>query len=45
MSGFTGAWVFYHYVLNKARSTCPEAIRKAAYEVDIPSGGTTWDGA
>ncbi len=40
MSGFTGAWVFYHYVLNKAGSTDPEAIRKAAYEVDIPSGGT-----
>jgi branched-chain amino acid transport system substrate-binding protein len=40
MSGFTGAWVFYHYVLNKAGSTDSEAIRKAAYQVDIPAGGT-----
>ena len=40
MTAFTGAWVFYKYVLSKAGSTNPEAIRKAAYEVDIPLGGT-----
>jgi branched-chain amino acid transport system substrate-binding protein len=40
MSAFTGAWVFYKYVLSKAGSLDPEAIRKAAYQVDIPMGGT-----
>ena len=40
MSAFTGAWVFYKYVLSKAGSLDPEALRKAAYQVDIPFGGT-----
>jgi len=40
MSAFTGAWVFYQHVLSKAGSSDPEAIRKAAYQVDIPAGGT-----
>jgi branched-chain amino acid transport system substrate-binding protein len=40
MSAFTGAWVFYKYVLGKAKSLDPEAIRKAAYQVNIPFGGT-----
>ena len=40
MSAFAGAWVFYHNVLGKAGSTDPEAMRKAAYQLDIPSGST-----
>jgi len=40
MSAFASAWVFYHNVLAKAGSTDPEAIRKAAYELDIPFGST-----
>jgi len=40
MSAFTGAWVFYNYVLAKTNSLDPEAIRKAAYNIDIPMGGT-----
>lgn len=40
MSAFTGAWVFYQHVLAKVGSSDPEAIRAAAYQVDIPAGGT-----
>jgi branched-chain amino acid transport system substrate-binding protein len=40
MSAFTSAWVFYLNVLSKAGSTDPEAIRKAAYQLDIPIGST-----
>jgi branched-chain amino acid transport system substrate-binding protein len=40
MSAFTSAWVFYNYVLAKTGSLNPEAIKKAAYKVDIPKGGT-----
>jgi len=40
MSAFTGAWIFYKYVLSKAQSLDPEAIRKAALQTDIPMGGT-----
>jgi len=41
MTAFTGAWVFYKYVLSKVGSAAdPEALKKAAYQVDIPIGGT-----
>lgn len=40
MSSFTGAWVFYKYVLAKTGSLDPEALKTAAYKVDIPIGGT-----
>jgi branched-chain amino acid transport system substrate-binding protein len=40
MSAFTSAWVFYNYVLAKTGSLNPEAIKKAAYKVDIPKRGT-----
>jgi len=40
MSAFTGAWVLYSHILPKAGSLDPEAIRKAALQIDIPEGGT-----
>lgn len=40
MSAFTGAWVLYKHIFPKAGSLDPEAIRKAALQVDIPEGGT-----
>jgi branched-chain amino acid transport system substrate-binding protein len=40
MSAFTSAWVFYNYVLAKTGTLDPEAIKTAAYKVDIPKGGT-----
>ena len=33
--------VFYESVLAKAGSLNPEALRKAAADIDIPNGGTT----
>jgi branched-chain amino acid transport system substrate-binding protein len=39
-SAFMSAWVFYNNVLAKTNSLNPDAIRKAAYAVDIPVGGT-----
>jgi len=40
MSAFTGAWVFYTQVLAKTASLNPDTIKKAAYKIDIPVGGT-----
>ncbi len=40
MSAFTGAWILYTQIIPKAGSLDPDAIRKAAYQVDIPEGGT-----
>ena len=40
MSAFTGAWVLYHYILPKAGSMDPEAIRNSAMQINIPEGGT-----
>jgi branched-chain amino acid transport system substrate-binding protein len=40
MSAFTSAWVFYTQVLAKTASLDPEAVKKAAYKIDIPMGGT-----
>jgi len=38
--GFVGAQVLFEEVLPKAGSLDPEAVRKAALEVDIPKGNT-----
>jgi branched-chain amino acid transport system substrate-binding protein len=38
---FSSAMVFYESVLPKAGSLDPEALRKAAADLDIPDGGTT----
>jgi len=38
---FSSAMVFYESVLAKAGSLDPEALRKAAADIDIPNGGTT----
>ena len=40
MASFTGAWVFYKYVLAKAASLDPESLRKAILQVDVPMGGS-----
>jgi len=40
MSAFTGAWIFYKYVLAKTGSMDTETLRKAISQVDIPMGGT-----
>ena len=40
MSAFTSAWVFYTNVLAKSASLNPEAVKQAAYKIDIPFGGT-----
>jgi len=40
MSAFTSAWVFYTNVLAKTASLNPEAVKKAAYKIDIPTGKT-----
>jgi branched-chain amino acid transport system substrate-binding protein len=39
-AGFVAAWVLFTDVLPRAGSLDPEAVRKAALEVDIPKGGT-----
>ncbi len=38
--GFNGAWILYKYVLPKAGSDDPEAVRKAALSLDEPFGTT-----
>lgn len=38
--GFNAAWVLYNYVLPKAGSDDPEAIRNACYSLDEPLGTT-----
>jgi len=38
--GFEAARLLFEYVLPKAGSLDPEAVRKAALEIDIPEGGT-----
>ena len=38
--GFNGAWILYNYVLPKAGSDDPEAVRKAALSLDEPYGTT-----
>lgn len=40
MSAFTGAWVFYTKILAKTASLDPDAVKAAAYKIDIPVGGT-----
>jgi len=40
ITGFAAGWVLFQYVLPEAGSLDPEAIRKAALELDIPEGGT-----
>lgn len=45
MSAFTSAWVFYTQVLAKTASLDPEAVKKAAYKIDIPWAERTWAGA
>ena len=40
MSGFGAAMVLYKFVLPKAGSFDPEAVRKAALQVDVPEGST-----
>ncbi|MHB8513145.1 MAG: ABC transporter substrate-binding protein [Actinomycetota bacterium] len=39
LSGFTGAWALFHYVLPKAKSTTAAAISDAAHSVAIDEGG------
>ena len=36
--GFDGAWILFKYVLPRAGSMDPDAIRKAALEADVPMG-------
>lgn len=38
--GFDSAWILFKYVLPKAGSLDPEAVRKAALELDLPLGST-----
>ncbi len=38
--GFDSAWILFKYVLPKAGSLDPEAIRKAALALDLPLGST-----
>jgi branched-chain amino acid transport system substrate-binding protein len=38
--GFNGAWILYNYVLPKAGSDDPDAVRKAALSLDEPFGTT-----
>lgn len=38
--GFNGAWVMYNYILPKAGSDDPEAVRKACLSLDEPLGTT-----
>jgi branched-chain amino acid transport system substrate-binding protein len=38
--GFNGAWILFKYVLPKAGSDKPEAVRKAALSLDEPYGTT-----
>jgi branched-chain amino acid transport system substrate-binding protein len=40
MASFTGAWIFYKYVLSQATSTDPDALKKIISQVDVPMGGT-----
>jgi branched-chain amino acid transport system substrate-binding protein len=39
-AGFVAAWLLFNDVLPRAGSLDPEAVRKAALEVDVPKGGT-----
>ncbi len=38
--GFNGAWTLYKFILSKAGSDDPEAVRKAALSLDLPLGTT-----
>ncbi len=38
--GFDSAWILFKYVLPKAGSLDPEAVRTAALAVDLPTGST-----
>jgi len=38
--GFNGAWTLYKFILPKAGSDDPEAVRKAALSLDLPLGTT-----
>jgi len=46
LMGFAGTWILLNHVLplaiTKYGSVDPEAVRKAALELDIPDGGTPW---
>jgi ABC-type branched-subunit amino acid transport system substrate-binding protein len=38
MTGFSGAWALFHYVLPNARSLTPDAIARAARAASVPEG-------
>jgi branched-chain amino acid transport system substrate-binding protein len=39
LSGFSGAWALFHYVLPSAATTSPEDVARAALAARVPPGG------